>query len=1434
MSRRNHAQSLVERGLLLQQRGEADEAIRAFADALEVDPQFFDAAYQLGRAYETSHQWTRAVDAFRAANDLDPHHGDTATALAECLRQASCFYAALDAYETSLTITPGNPWSHAGRGESNRMLARYTEAVADFDAALEQLPDHAFALRGRAACHTATGAWAEALQDWDAALALEPNDAFATSGRATALRGHRSDAPAPADMPQRPAESHMRPLSWGRALASDGRVGEALPFLETALEVAPEHLPTHLAMGDALMAARRWNDALKSFRAAAAVAPHDETSAARIGDALRKAGRFDEATEAYEDALTKHPRSVAALTGLAETLRLSHQNNEALETFDRAIEVDNDYVPALRGKASSLNAMGRYDDALPLWRQIVELEPDNAAARRGLKRCEIEVSRMGASSGTARPAVRGVARIHFDLGKSMLQQDRHKEAIAAFKQAAGIRQDWADPWFYIGIAHERADQLEPALQAFEQAITREPDHLEAGCRRGDILRKQDHFKQALHAYGEVIQRHGDIVHALSGRAECLRMLGEIDEALLEFDKALAQNPEDFTSLCGKAAVFTSLKHFDQARELWLRARDLKPSSVYVLKGLAQCDLAVRNGLDRLLDDLTSESVPAGPPTTPDDEENDRREAAADELDRGRSYHKERKYEAAIQCFMRALEIDDTFAEAAVRLGMAYEDDRQFRRAISAYERCLKIEPDHFQAATNIGEAYRKNEQYHEAIDAYDRALTVKSDYLYALAGRAECMRMLGRFDASLEWFDRALAVGPTHAFAIQGKAAALNALQHFDEAMEFWNKALEIEPQSQFALDGKAYCEAQLRRGDAAARPTRRRRPTSKPGATKAPEPEAPESTTPTLDEQGRNLSQLAADGKLPQVIGREKEMRAVMKTLVRRLKANPLLLGDPGVGKTAVVEGVAQRLADGQCPEKLKGLKIIELSMGTLVAGTKYRGTFEERLREIIKEASSEPGIVLFIDEIHTLVGAGRTEGGSLDAANILKPALARGEITVIGATTLDEYRQHFESDSALDRRFQPIQIDEPSRDECIELLGRLKGRYEAHHSVEVHDDALGACVDMAVRFVPDRRLPDKALDMLDEACAEASLSGDEGVNAETVARVVSDKTGIPVTSLTAEERERLSSIADALGDCVFGQSTAIAHVANAVRLSKAGLRDPQRPRGVFLFKGPSGVGKTELAKSVADFLFPEGDALIRIDMSEFSDRYAATRLMGPPPGFSKQGDEGILSGPLRRKPYSVVLLDEFEKAHPEVQSLFLPLLDEGVTTDSEGRTVSAREAFFILTTNAGSAARSSNRMGFGSDTTDPRSAALEDVRPYFSPELLNRIDEVISFNDLASEDLEAIVRVRLEELSARATTSGITLTWDPDVPAHIVAECPPAQTGARPVLRSVDTLIGEPLGEAVLKSSTGRGHWVARLTDGEIVFEPAQEALDHQEGAV
>jgi ATP-dependent Clp protease ATP-binding subunit ClpC len=485
--------------------------------------------------------------------------------------------------------------------------------------------------------------------------------------------------------------------------------------------------------------------------------------------------------------------------------------------------------------------------------------------------------------------------------------------------------------------------------------------------------------------------------------------------------------------------------------------------------------------------------------------------------------------------------------------------------------------------------------------------------------------------------------------------------------------------------------------------------------------------------------------------------------------------------------------------------------------------------MKGIVKEAIAHPHIILFIDEIHTLVGAGRTEGGSLDAANLLKPALARGEVRVIGATTLAEYRKHFESDAALERRFQPITIEEPTAAQAVALLTAVAAQYEDHHDVEVAPSTVQACVELAVRYLPDRRLPDKALDLLDEACADASLAGHDHVDVETVARVVAERTGIAVGTLTEGERERLGRLDAVLAERVVAQDQAVHTLVAAVRRARTGLTDPKRPRGVFLFVGGSGVGKTELARALADTLFPDGPALVRIDMSEFGDRFTGTRLVGAPPGYVGHGEEGQLTGKLRRRPYAVVLLDEIEKAHPDVQAMFLSLFDEGTIEDSEGRRVQAREAIFVATTNAGTEIGARGRAGFSPGTaTEVR---MERLKPYFRPELLNRFDAVVFFEPLDATALRQIARAHLERLRDRVIAKGIHLRWSEAVVERVAEHGADPKHGARPVLRAIRTLVEEPLGDLVIADGSGQAmSWYIDVADGTIRFERDATTQDAQ----
>ncbi|MBQ9527390.1 MAG: ATP-dependent Clp protease ATP-binding subunit [Fretibacterium sp.] len=625
---------------------------------------------------------------------------------------------------------------------------------------------------------------------------------------------------------------------------------------------------------------------------------------------------------------------------------------------------------------------------------------------------------------------------------------------------------------------------------------------------------------------------------------------------------------------------------------------------------------------------------------------------------------------------------------------------------------------------------------------------------------------------------------------------------------------------------------------------------------------------TPTLDQLGDDLTQRARNGELDPVIGREKEIRRVMQVLCRRTKSNPVLVGDPGVGKTAVVEGLAQQIASGTAPDPLKDKRIVQLNTGNLVAGTKYRGEFEERLRRIVKELTESGEVILFVDEVHTIIGAGSAEG-TTDAANILKPSLSRGAFQMIGATTQDEYRRYVERDAALERRFQPIHVEEPSVEDSVKILQGLRDRYEAHHDVTFTDDALDAAARLSSRYVQDRFLPDKGIDLIDEAGArtrllamdppesiqvlqrelddvlkqkeqavadeqyeratelrdtEHSLSDQldaamkewrehraterSRVTSEEIAAVVAEQTGVPVKQLTEAETARLLRMEEEISSRLIGQDEAVSAVARAIRRARTGLRDPRRPIGSFLFMGPTGVGKTELARCLARFLFGREDAMIRIDMSEFMEKHEVSKLLGAPPGYVGHDSGGKLTDQVRRRPYSVVLFDEIEKAHPEVYNVLLQILDDGRLTDGQGHKVDFRNTVIIMTSNVGAKeAQQGNSLGFGGaeektqrDWEHLKSVILEEANKTFRPEFLNRIDEMAVFRPLSRDNLMRIIDTMLSELSGRLKDKGLSLDVSEDAKAKILEKGFKPKYGARPLRRAIQSLLEDRLADFML----------------------------------
>jgi ATP-dependent Clp protease ATP-binding subunit ClpC len=633
---------------------------------------------------------------------------------------------------------------------------------------------------------------------------------------------------------------------------------------------------------------------------------------------------------------------------------------------------------------------------------------------------------------------------------------------------------------------------------------------------------------------------------------------------------------------------------------------------------------------------------------------------------------------------------------------------------------------------------------------------------------------------------------------------------------------------------------------------------------------------TPTLDSLARDLTAIAREDSLDPVIGRAKEIQRVIEVLSRRTKNNPVLIGEPGVGKTAIAEGLAQQIINNEVPETLRDKRVMTLDMGTVVAGTKYRGEFEDRLKKVMDEIRQAGNIILFIDELHTLIGAGGAEG-AIDASNILKPALARGELQCIGATTLDEYRKYIEKDAALERRFQPITVNEPTKDESIQILQGLRDRYEAHHRVTITDEAIEASVQLSDRYISDRFLPDKAIDLIDEAASKVRLrsytappnlkeleqkleevrkekdaavqsqefekaaslrdseqrlreelektkdvwkekQGKENteVTPEDIAQVVSSWTGVPVSKLAEEETDRLLKMEEILHDRVIGQSEAVTAISKAIRRARAGLKDPKRPIGSFIFLGPTGVGKTELARAVAETLFGDEDAIIRIDMSEYMEKHTTSRLVGSPPGYVGHEEGGQLTEKVRRKPYSVILLDEIEKAHPEVFNILLQVLEDGRLTDSKGRTVDFRNTVVIMTSNVGASTLKRNRsLGFavhseGQKYNDMKTKVMDELKRSFRPEFLNRIDEIIVFHSLEKEHLLKIVSLMSESLRKRLSDQGINIELTQAALEKITEEGYDPDYGARPLRRALQRKIEDRLSEELLKGNINKGQTV------------------------
>ena len=649
------------------------------------------------------------------------------------------------------------------------------------------------------------------------------------------------------------------------------------------------------------------------------------------------------------------------------------------------------------------------------------------------------------------------------------------------------------------------------------------------------------------------------------------------------------------------------------------------------------------------------------------------------------------------------------------------------------------------------------------------------------------------------------------------------------------------------------------------------------------------------LSQFGRDLTKLAKDGKIDPVIGRQKEIERVIQILSRRTKNNPCLIGEPGVGKTAIAEGLALKIVSGEVPELLKDKKIYSLDLTGMVAGTKYRGDFEERIKKVIDEVKNAKDVILFIDEVHTLIGAGSAEGAA-DAANILKPSLARGELQIIGATTIEEYRKHIEKDAALERRFQPVMVDEPSQEEAIEILKGIKDKYEAHHKVKITDEAIESAVKLSTRYIGDRYLPDKAIDLIDEAASRVRLrsytapsdlkeledkkksveaeklsavnaqeferaaalrdeerkldkeikdkkenwhdmagkSHDEVTPAD-IADIVSSWTGVPVTQLSTEESDRLLHMEDELHRRIVGQDEAVEAVSRAIRRGRVGLKDPKKPIGSFIFLGPTGVGKTELCKALAAAMFGDENAMIRLDMSEYMEKHTVSRLIGSPPGYVGYDEGGQLTEKVRRKPYSVVLFDEIEKAHPDVFNMLLQILDDGVLTDGQGRRVDFKNCIIIMTSNVGAKLISQKQKAFGfaagakeleQNEKEIKDAVMGELRNTFRPEFLNRVDDIIVFQRLTKENIKEIASRLLAVLQKRVEDMGIEVTFSDEAVSKIADAGFDDVYGARPLKRAIQSRIEDALSEEMLKGNVKKGgKYICNVKGDKFVFDKAEE---------
>lgn len=777
-----------------------------------------------------------------------------------------------------------------------------------------------------------------------------------------------------------------------------------------------------------------------------------------------------------------------------------------------------------------------------------------------------------------------------------------------------------------------------------------------------------------------------------------------------------------------------------------------------------------------------------------------------------SYYQQGDLDNARHYYKESIKIIPEHEDSYNGIGITYYDEGEYDQAKKSYHKALELNPNAHYVIYNLS-LIERAEKNQEAEEEYlKKCLELRPNYIDALNALGNIYYARNEYDLAKEYYKKCVRANPDYKYPYYNLALIAENDLEYQKARKYYLRAIEADSNYTLAINGLREIEEKLRAegelfdeapledddfdGLPGANPIDGEQPSNESRDTE----ETPEDKLKYFNRVGRNLNQLATEGKLPALIGREEEMQAIFEVLFKRFKNNPVLLGHPGVGKTVIVEGIAQKIVDGKAPAPFKDKVLIEINIGGLVAGTKYRGEMETKVKRIIEEAKANPDIILFIDEIHTLIGAGETEGSNLDMAQMLKPALARGEITCIGATTLEEYRKYFEKDPALSRRFYPIRIEEPKIDDVKQILVRMMPQANEYYGVELTEENISEIVDLSAQHIKNRFFPDKAIDVMEKLAARNGLKGNKKIGSKEIKEIISELTGIQFSEEYGGEMEKLQHLEDILKKKVFGQDQAIEALSNIIRISKRRLDlQPERPDGVFLFTGPTGVGKTYLAKCLAEVLFGDPKKLLRVDMSEFMDKYSVSRLLGSAPGYIGYDETPGLTKMVEENPSAVLLLDEIEKAHPDIIKIFLQIFDEGHVTDSRNKKVFFSDITIIMTSNA--MIRAKQSLGFGAQNETLREDEIVDqLSGSFPKELLNRIDEIVVFNSLQPDDVEHILTAELyEKTTERFAREGIQVSFDPSVGKKVIAEGYSLDLGARNLNRAFDRLVLSPLVRAI-----------------------------------